>query len=46
MRTELTTGTPAILVRPEGEPSRGVVLLPDVGGLRPLFDEMCEQLSR
>ena len=45
MRTELSTGTPAILVRPEGEPARGVVLLPDVGGLRPLFDEMCEQLA-
>ena len=46
MRTTLSTGTPAILVRPDGEPARGVVLLPDVGGLRELFDDMCEQLAR
>jgi carboxymethylenebutenolidase len=46
MRTTLSTGTPAILVRPDGEPARGVVLLPDVGGLRELFDDMCAQLAR
>ncbi|HVV35748.1 MAG TPA: dienelactone hydrolase family protein [Acidimicrobiales bacterium] len=45
MRTTLSTGTPAILERPAGEPARGVVLLPDVGGLRPLFDDLCARLA-
>jgi carboxymethylenebutenolidase len=46
MRIELPSGTPAELVVPEGvEPSRGVVLLPDIMGLRPLFDDHVARLS-
>jgi carboxymethylenebutenolidase len=44
MRTTLSTGTPAALVVPDN-PTRGVVVLPDVGGLRDLFDDMCERLA-
>lgn len=48
MRITLSTGTPAELARPDGngEPSRGLVLLPDIGGLRPLFDEHCRRLAQ
>jgi carboxymethylenebutenolidase len=47
MRIELSTGTPAELVRPSGveEPSRGLVVFPDIMGLRPLFDDMCRRLA-
>lgn len=38
MRIELPSGTPAELARPAGEPRRGVVVAPDIFGLRPLFD--------
>lgn len=40
-------GTPvdAIHVRPDGMPSRGVVVHPDVMGLRPLFDDLCRRLA-
>lgn len=31
---------------PAGPPVRGLVLLPDIMGLRPLFDEMCARLAR
>lgn len=44
MRTTLSTGTSAALVVPEN-PTRGVVVLPDVGGLRELYDDMCERLA-
>ena len=46
-RMELPSGTPAVLARPSDgrEPSRGVVVAPDIGGLRPLFDDMCQQLA-
>ena len=46
MRIDLSTGTTAELARPEGAATRGVVLHPDIGGLRPLFDEMCDRLAR
>ncbi len=46
MRIELPSGTPAELARPPGPPVRGLVLLPDIGGLRPLFDELCARLAR
>ena len=48
MRVELASGTPAELVLPSdgGQPLRGVVIAPDVMGLRPLFDEMAERLAR
>ena len=49
MRVTLATGTPAELVRPDltpGEqPARGLVLLPDIGGLRPLMDHHVRTLS-
>jgi carboxymethylenebutenolidase len=47
MRTTLPSGTPAELARPSsGEPpSRGLVLIPDIGSLRPLFDEMAQRLA-
>jgi carboxymethylenebutenolidase len=45
MRIELTTGTPAELARPEGPPRRGLVVATDMGGLRPLFDQLCARLA-
>ena len=45
MRITLPSGTASELSRPEGPPARGVVLVPDVMGLRPLFDDMCARLS-
>ena len=46
MRIELTDGTPAELARPiDGEASGGLVLCPDIMGLRPLFDEMAQRLA-
>lgn len=44
MRITLTSGTPAELARPE-HPRRGVVLVPDIMGLRPLFDDLCARLA-
>ena len=48
MRVELSTGTPAELVVPEhrDDTTRGLVLFPDIMGLRPLFDEHCARLAR
>jgi len=46
MRIELPSGTAAELARPEGPPTRGLVLAPDIAGLRPLFDELCGRLAR
>lgn len=47
MRVTLSTGTPAELaLPPEGRAvTRGVVLHPDIGGLRPLFDDLCARLA-
>jgi carboxymethylenebutenolidase len=36
---------PAIHARPEGMPRRGVVLHPDIMGLRPLFEDLCRRLA-
>ena len=44
-RVTLPSGTPAELVRPPGEPSRGLVVAPDIMGLRPLFDDLCARLA-
>src|SRR4051812_1964657 len=44
MRIELESGTPAELVIPE-QPRRGLVLAPDIMGLRPLFDDLCARLA-
>jgi carboxymethylenebutenolidase len=47
MRIELPSGTTAELARPADgrEPTRGLVLLPDIGGLRPLFDDLVQRLA-
>jgi carboxymethylenebutenolidase len=45
-RIELPSGTPAELaLPPEGDPLRGLVIAPDIAGLRPLFDDMCARLA-
>jgi carboxymethylenebutenolidase len=44
VRIDLPSGTPAELAVPEG-PRRGVVLAPDIMGLRPLFDDLCARLA-
>lgn len=46
-KIELSTGTPAEIVHPQtGVPKAGIVLIPDIMGLRPLFEEHCERISR
>ena len=44
MRIELPSSTPAEIVTVDGA-ERGLVVIPDIGGLRPLFDGICERLS-
>jgi carboxymethylenebutenolidase len=46
-RITLPSGTPAEVARPPAgtEPKRGLVLIPDIFGLRPLFDDMCARLA-
>ena len=43
MRITLPSGTPAEIARPDGPADRGLVLIPDIGGVRPLFTEMCDR---
>jgi carboxymethylenebutenolidase len=48
MRITLPSGTPAELVRPENttsDPPTGLVVIPDVMGLRPLFDDHVARLA-
>jgi len=45
VRILLPSGTPAEVVRPTVTPSRAVVVAPDLMGLRPLFDHLCERLA-
>jgi len=45
VRITLPSGTPAELARPPGEATRGLVVLPDIGGLRPLFDDHAARLA-
>ena len=46
MRITLPSGSPAAFARPEsGEPERGLVVIPDIMGLRPLFDDMVDRLA-
>jgi carboxymethylenebutenolidase len=45
MRIALASGTSAELVTVP-EPSAGLVLVPDIMGLRPLFDEHCARLAQ
>ncbi len=40
----LPTGTPVHIARTPGA-SRGVVVIPDIGGLRPLFTDLCDRLA-
>jgi carboxymethylenebutenolidase len=35
----------AIHARPEGDAARGVIVHPDMGGIRPLFDDLCRRLA-
>jgi carboxymethylenebutenolidase len=44
MRITLPSGTPAELVEVEGA-DRGLVVIPDIGGLRPLFDDHVRMLA-
>ncbi|HET7487664.1 MAG TPA: dienelactone hydrolase family protein [Acidimicrobiales bacterium] len=44
-RQTLASGTPVEVARPDGHPSRGLVLVPDIMGLRPLFDDHCARLA-
>ncbi len=46
MRITLPGGTPAELATPDGTPTRGVALHPDIMGLRPLFEEHCARISK
>ena len=46
MRTTLPSGTPAELVVPASGAGRGLVIAPDIWGLRPLFDDLAARLAR
>src|SRR5438034_8945359 len=39
------TSVDAIHARPDGMPVSGIVLHPDMMGLRPLFDDLCRRLA-
>ena len=45
MRITLPSGTPAELTTPAGTPTLGVALAPDIGGLRPVFHDLCARLT-
>jgi dienelactone hydrolase len=45
MRIDLPSGTPAELIRPPGEPTLGLVVAPDIFGLRPLYIDICTRLA-
>jgi dienelactone hydrolase len=47
MRQTLSSGTPVEIARPANgiEPSRGLVVIPDVMGLRPLFDSHAQRIA-
>ncbi|HEX6420443.1 MAG TPA: dienelactone hydrolase family protein [Acidimicrobiales bacterium] len=45
MRITLPSGTPAEIARPDGTAGRGLVVIPDIGGLRPLFDDHVARLA-
>lgn len=46
MHIQLKTGTSAELALPAGIPLRGLVLSPDIEGLRPLFADMAASLAK
>lgn len=46
MRVTLKSGTQAEFARPaNGEPTAGLVVIPDIMSLRPLFDDLCQRLA-
>jgi carboxymethylenebutenolidase len=45
VRIDLPSGTAGELLRPPGGAAAGLVIAPDIFGLRPLFDEMAERIS-
>ncbi len=45
MRITLPSGTPAEIARPDGTPGGGLVVVPDIGSLRPLFDDHVARLA-
>jgi dienelactone hydrolase len=45
VRITLPSGTPATLVRPDA-PVMGLVVAPDILGVRPLFDEFAQRIAR
>ena len=45
MRVTLPSGTPAEVALPAGQAARGVVVFPDIHGLRPLFDDLAARLA-
>ena len=47
MRITLPSGTAAELATPSSgaEPTRGLVIIPDIGSLRPLFEEMAQRMA-
>jgi carboxymethylenebutenolidase len=45
VRLSLPSGTPAELVVPDGPATRGLVVVPDIAGMRPLFDDHVARLS-
>jgi dienelactone hydrolase len=46
MRTTLPSGTPVEIARPlDRDATRGIVMIPDVMGLRPLFDDLAVRLA-
>ena len=44
MQVELASGTPGPVARTEGA-ERGLVVIPDIWGLRPLFTDLCHTLA-
>lgn len=45
MRITLPSGTLAEVIRPDVTPTMGLVVAPDIFGLRPLFDDLCRRLA-
>ena len=39
------TAVDAIHARPDGMPASGLVVHPDIMGVRPLFDDLCRRLA-
>jgi dienelactone hydrolase len=46
MRIVLPSGTPAEIAHPSGEPTMGLVVAPDIFGLRPLYDDLVARLAQ